>query len=145
MVTFNSKEVAAALGKRHDNLKRTIRTDIKKLKEPEKYYIEGTYTDSKNQVRKYFEVTLEGCERLAEKLSPEEREAFIARCKGSTDPTIFTVREAAERAGISERTMRRKVNSGEIASFKQKFEQVIISERTMITASDLKKFMEGRE
>ena len=147
MLTFNSKNVALALGKRHDNLKRTIRTDLKKLKEPERYYIESTYTDPKKQKRTYYEITEEGCERLAEKLPPDERDLFLAKCKGEapTASVIYTVKEAAEKAGISERTMRRRVASGEIESFKQKYEQVIKAERTMITSRALEKFMEGLE
>ena len=145
MFTINSKQVAEALGKRHDNLKRTIRTDLKKLKEPDRYYIESTYTDSKHQQRTYYEITEEGCERLSEKLDPEDRELFLAKCKGKapTASVIYTVKEAAERAGISERTMRRRIASGEIESFKQKYEQIIKAERTMITSRALEKFMEG--
>lgn len=145
MFTVNSKVVAEALGKRHDNLKRTIRTDLKKLKDPDRYFIESTYTDAKHQSRSFYEVTLEGCERLAEKLPVEEREAFLAKCKGSTEPTVFTVKEAAEKLGISERTMRRRVSTGEIPSFTQEYEQVMKLKRTMITASALEKYMEGRE
>ena len=146
MITVNSKQVAEALGKRHDNLKRAIRTDAAKLENPERYYIESTYTDPKKQERKCYEITIEGCERLAEKLPFEEREAFLSRCKGEepVELTAYTVKEAAEIAGISERTMRRKVTAGEIPSFKQSFEQVIKSERTMITAGALSAYLEGR-
>ena len=146
MITVNSKQVAEAMGKRHDNLKRAIRTDAAKLENPERYYIESSYIDPKKQERKCFEITMEGCERLAEKLPLEDREAFLLRCKGEepVGATAYTVKEAAEIVGISERTMRRKVTAGEIPSFKQTFEQVIKSERTMIPAGALSTYMEGR-
>ena len=145
MITVNSKQVAEAMGKRHDNLKRAIRTDAAKLENPERYYIESSYIDPKKQERKCYEITMDGCERLAEKLPIEQRELFLSRCKGEEPEklTAYTVKQAADIAGISERTMRRKVEKGEIPSFKQPFEQVIHGERAMITAGALSTYMEG--
>ena len=63
--------------KRHDNLMRTIRTDLKNLETPEKYYKEDTYTDGKGKVRECFQVSLDGCQRLSNKLKGEVKEEFL--------------------------------------------------------------------
>ena len=63
--------------KRHDNLMRTIRTDLKNLETPEKYYKEDTYTDGKGKVRECFQVSLDGCKRLSNKLKGELKEEFL--------------------------------------------------------------------
>lgn len=145
--TVNSKKLSEALGKRHDNLLRGIRTDIEKLRkkgeDPEVYYKDSSYTDGKKQVRACYDITMEGCERLALKVPFSERAAFLARCKGGSpeDVRAYTVKEAADLAGISERTMRRKVASGEIPSYKEKYETVITAERSMIPAAELEKYL----
>lgn len=72
-----SKDVADLMEKRHDNLMRTIRTDLKNLETPEKYYKEDTYTDGKGKVRECFQVSLDGCKRLSNKLKGELREEFL--------------------------------------------------------------------
>ena len=72
-----SKDVADLMEKRHDNLMRTIRTDLKNLETPEKYYKEDTYTDGKGKVRECFQVSLDGCKRLSNKLKGELKEEFL--------------------------------------------------------------------
>lgn len=150
MISINSKLVAEIMGKRHDNLMRAIRADIKTLEKPGMYYTESTYKDGKGQVRSCYEVTIEGCERLAKKLSEEERKAFLGRCREIAGSPVkpdeeksYTIPEVAKLLGVSERTIQRKVKSGEIKSRKEQYTQVLVKERTIVTAEDLLAYKEG--
>lgn len=159
MIRLNSKDVAEFMGKRHDNLMRTIRTDIKNLESPDNYYKEGSYTDGKGKVRACYEISIQGCERLSKKLSEEDKESFLNKCmdnaKESSDEAFraseshfekeYTVKEAAEKLGISERTIFRRIKAGELKSEKREFKQVIVSERTVITESSLEEYMRKQE
>lgn len=155
MDRLNSKVVAELIGKRHDNLMRAIRTDIKNLEDPEKYYKEGSYTDGKGQERACYEISLDGCERLSKKLSEEEKEEFMISCslragkpvrEANTKPErVYTVKEVTEILGISERTFNRRVASGELKTEKREYKQVLTKERTVVTEAALEEYRKLQE
>lgn len=151
---ISSKTVAELLGKRHDNLMRTIRTDLKHLEEPDKFYLDSSYTDGKGKKRESFEISYEGCERLAKKLTADEKEDFLTAVSlrlgkavktPNTEPQEvsekeYSIKEAAEVLGVSERTIRRRIESGELKAEKREFRQVIVSERSVITEAALEEY-----
>ena len=154
-----SKDVADLMEKRHDNLMRTIRTDLKNLETPEKYYNEDTYTDGKGKVRECFQVSLDGCKRLSNKLRGELKEEFLiavglrlkngteeANTKPESEPEKeYTLEEAAEVLGISVRTLGRRINAGEIATEKREYQQILTRERSIITESALEDYRKRQE
>lgn len=154
-----SKDVADLMEKRHDNLMRTIRTDLKNLETPEKYYKEDTYTDGKGKVRECFQVSLDGCKRLSNKLRGELKEGFLiavglrlkngteeANTKPESEPEKeYTLEEAAEVLGISVRTLGRRINAGEIATEKREYQQILTRERSIITESALEDYRKRQE
>lgn len=148
MIRINSKDVAEFLGKRHDNLMRAVRTDIKNLEDPERYYKESSYKDGKGQTRACYEISIEGCERLSKRLTEPEKEAFMGKCMESTGEPVkapekeYTVQEAAEILGCSERTVRRRIQSGELRSEKREYVQTLVSERAVIPEAALREFMD---
>mgnify|MGYP004612523747 FL=1 len=149
-----SKDVADLMEKRHDNLMRTIRTDLKNLETPEKYYKEDTYTDGKGKVRECFQVSLDGCKRLSNKLKGELKEEFLIavglRLKNGTEgqntkpeskpEKEYTLEEAAAELGISRRTLGRKIDAGEIQTEKREYQQILIRERSIVTESALEAY-----
>ena len=147
---INSKEVSKLIGKRHDNLLRTIRTEIKKLSNPDAFYVEATYTDGKGQLRECFEITIEGCKWLANKLPVEKRKAFIDACMNEAKQTVtadkaYTTKEAAKLLGVSQRTIERKIKAGELKASKEEYQHISIRERLVIKAEDLTEFIEKNE
>lgn len=154
-----SKDVADLMEKRHDNLMRTIRTDLKNLETSEKYYKEDTYTDGKGKVRECFQVSLDGCQRLSNKLKGEVKEEFLIavglRLKNGTEEANttpesepekeYTLEEAAEVLGISVRTLGRRINAGEIATEKREYQQILTRERSIITESALEDYRKRQE
>lgn len=153
-----SKDVADLMEKRHDNLMRTIRTDLKNLETPEKYYKEDTYTDGKGKVRECFQVSLDGCKRLSNKLKGELKEEFLIAVglrlkkwhRGATKPESepekeYTLEEAAAELGISRRTLGRKIDAGEIQTEKREYQQILIKERSIVTESALEAYRKSLE
>ena len=150
-----SKDVADLMEKRHDNLMRTIRTDLKNLETPEKYYKEDTYTDGKGKVRECFQVSLDGCERLSNKLKGELREEFLiavglrlengSEGQNTKPEKEYTLEEAAAELGISRRTLGRKIDAGEIQTEKREYQQILIKERSIVTESALEAYRKSLE
>lgn len=150
-----SKDVADLMEKRHDNLMRTIRTDLKNLETPEKYYKEDTYTDGKGKVRECFQVSLDGCKRLSNKLKGELKGAIGLRLKNGTEEQNtkpkskpekeYTLEEAAAELGISRRTLGRKIDAGEIQTEKREYQQILIKEKSIVTESALEAYRKSLE
>ena len=138
---------------------RTIRTDLKNLETPEKYYKEDTYTDGKGKVRECFQVSLDGCKRLSNKLKGELREEFLIavglrlengsegqNTKPESEPEKeYTLEEAAAELGISRRTLGRKIDAGEIQTEKREYQQILIKERSIVTESALEAYRKSLE
>jgi excisionase family DNA binding protein len=133
---------------------RAIRSDIEKLDNPELYYKESSYRDGKGQVRACFEISIEGCERLSKRLTEPEKVEFMSKCRESVGEPVnepesvekeYTAKEVAEILGCSERTVRRRIQSGALRSEKREYRQVIVSERTVVTSEALKEFMEEQK
>lgn len=144
-----SKDVADLMEKRHDNLMRTIRTDLKNLETPEKYYKEDTYTDGKGKVRECFQVSLDGCKRLSNKLAVGlrlENGTYGQNTKPESEPEKeYTLEEAAAELGISRRTLGRKIDAGEIQTEKREYQQILIKERSIVTESALEAYRKSLE
>lgn len=154
-----SKDVAELMEKRHDNLMRTIRTDIKNLETPDKYYRESTYTDGKGKVRECYEVSYEGCQRLSKKLSDEEKEDFLTTVSlrvekaGETANTKpeevsereYSIEQVAEILGISERTVRRRIAAGELKIETREYQQILVKEKSIITETELERYRKSLE
>lgn len=154
-----SKDVAELMEKRHDNLMRTIRTDIKNLETPDKYYRESTYTDGKGKVRECYEVSYEGCQRLSKKLSDEEKEDFLTTVSlrvekaGETANTKseevsereYSIEQVAEILGISERTVRRRIAAGDLKVETREYQQILVKEKSIITETELERYRKSLE
>lgn len=147
---INSKEVSKLIGKRHDNLLRTIRTEIKKLSNPEAFYKEATYTDGKGHLRECFEITVEGVKWLANRLPADKRKPFIDACMSEAKQTLqgdrsYTTKEVAELLGVSQRTVERKIKAGELKASKEEYQHISIRERMVIKADDLNEYVSKYE
>lgn len=154
-----SKDVADLMDKRHDNLMRTIKTDIKNLETPDKYYRESTYTDGKGKVRECYEVSYDGCKRLSKKFSDEERENFLTAVSlrvgkaGETANTKpeevsereYSIEEVAEILGISGRTVRRRIAAGELKTETREYQQILTKERAVVTEAELERYRKSLE
>lgn len=154
-----SKDVAELMEKRHDNLMRTIRTDIKNLETPDKYYRESTYKDGKGKERECYEVSYEGCQRLSKKLSEEVRDDFLTAVSlrvekaGETANTKpeevsereYSIEQVAEILGISERTVRRRIAAGDLKVETREYQQILIKEKSIITETELERYRKSLE
>lgn len=154
-----SKDVAELIHKRHDNLMRTIRTDIKNLETPDKYYRESTYTDGKGKVRECYEVSYDGCQRLSKKLSEEEKEDFLTAVslrvgkaveQENTKPEEvsdreYSIEEVAEILGISGRTVRRRIAAGELKVETREYQQILTKEKSIVTETELERYRKSLE
>lgn len=154
-----SKDVAELMEKRHDNLMRTIRTDIKNLETPDKYYRESTYKDGKGKERECYEVSYEGCQRLSKKLSEEVRDDFLTAVSlrvekaGETANTKpeevsereYSIEQVAEILGISERTVRRRIAAGDLKVETREYQQILIKEKSVVTEGELERYRKSLE
>ena len=154
-----SKDVAELMEKRHDNLMRTIRTDIKNLETPDKYYRESTYKDGKGKERECYEVSYEGCQRLSKKLSEEVRDDFLTALSlrvekaGETANTKpeevsereYSIEQVAEILGISERTVRRRIAAGDLKVETREYQQILVKEKSIITETELERYRKSLE
>lgn len=154
-----SKDVAELMEKRHDNLMRTIRTDIKNLETPDKYYRESIYKDGKGKERECYEVSYEGCQRLSKKLSDEEKEDFLTAVNlrvekaGETANTKpeevsereYSIEQVAEILGISERTVRRRIAAGDLKVETREYQQILVKEKSIITETELERYRKSLE
>lgn len=154
-----SKDVAELMEKRHDNLMRTIRTDIKNLETPDKYYRESTYKDGKGKERECYEVSYEGCQRLSKKLSEEVRDDFLIAVSlrvekaGETANTKpeevsereYSIEQVAEILGISERTVRRRIAVGDLKVETREYQQILVKEKSIITETELERYRKSLE
>ena len=154
-----SKDVSELMEKRHDNLMRTIRTDIKNLETPDKYYRESTYKDGKGKERECYEVSYEGCQRLSKKLSEEVRDDFLTAVSlrvekaGETANTKpeevsereYSIEQVAEILGISERTVRRRIAAGDLKVETREYQQILVKEKSIITETELERYRKSLE
>lgn len=81
--TINSREVAEMVGKRHSDLLRDIDGYISVISANAKlrsldFFIESTYLDKQNKQRPCYELTKQGCEFVANKLTGEKGILFTA-------------------------------------------------------------------
>lgn len=150
--TFNSKDVAEVLEKRHDNLLRAIRKYRTALGEDaDKYFIpEG---DGR---KAFFKVTYLGCELLAGRMIGHAGEGFKSWYKANLgEPVVeetvpeepkeklYTVAEAVEMLGMSERSVYRNIQSGKLESVE--CEIMVPTVKKFITAEALERFKAERE
>ena len=81
--TIDSREVAEMVGKEHNKLLRDIREYISQLGQANigqsEFFTENTYISSQNKVMPCFQITKEGCEFIAHKLTGIKGTAFTAR------------------------------------------------------------------
>lgn len=81
--TLTSMEVAEMIGKTHKNLIRSIETYIKhftELKiEPSGYFKKSTYKDASGKENKCYNITKNGCELIAHKLTGVKGTAFTVQ------------------------------------------------------------------
>ena len=115
--------------------------------------------DGKGKVRECFQVSLDGCKRLSNKLKGELREEFLIavglrlengsegqNTKPESEPEKeYTLEEAAAELGISRRTLGRKIDAGEIQTEKREYQQILIKERSIVTESALEAYRKSLE
>ena len=147
---FSSKDVAEVLGKRHDNLLRAIRKFCEALGEDApKYFIP-------NGVGRKVAYTLTylGCELLAGRMIGRAGDKFRRWYRGDAeDPTegivtevtekLYSVAEAVDILGISERSVYRNIQTGKLEAVER--EVMVPAVRKFVTAEALDKFRAERE
>lgn len=152
---LGSRDIAEVLGKRHDNLLRAIRKYCEALGEdaPKCFVPDGEGR------RQSYKVTYEGCELLAGRMIGKEGDEFrswyraglkpttepVAEAPTETEPEVkeYTVAEAGELLGMSERSVYRNIQSGKLEAVDR--EILIPTVRKYITQDALDKFKAGRE
>jgi DNA binding domain, excisionase family len=154
MQTLTSKEVSEMLGKRHDNLMRDIRKYINALgtDEAPNYFLEGAYKDGLGKERACYLVTKAGCELMAGRLIGERCTEFKEKYLEIFDTVQldtmaeqvkeYTVQEAVELLGISERSVYRNIEKGKIKAVKRVI--MIPSEKMMIPVEALEEYKRER-
>jgi len=154
MDTLTSKEVSEMLGKRHDNLMRDIRKYVNALgtEEAHHYFLEGTYKDGLGKERACYLVTLAGCELMAGRLIGEKcaefKEKYLKILDAVQPDTIaepareYTIQEAIDLLGISERSVYRNIESGKLKAVKRTI--MVPSERTLIPVEALEEYKRER-
>lgn len=155
MQTVTSKEVAEMLGKRHDNLMREVRKYISSLGETEapKYFLDGAYKDGLGKERSCYLVTLAGCDLMAGRLLGEKHTEFKEKYLplfNPTEPNIeavkpvqaYTVQEAIELLGISERSIYRNIENGKLKAVKCTV--MVPTEKLMIPVEELEAYKAER-
>ncbi len=91
-ITINSREVAEMIGKQHKDLLRDIRTYVSYMEKanrdtktgerkiaPSDFFIESTYINNQNKAQPCYELTKQGCEMVANKLTGEKGVLFTAK------------------------------------------------------------------
>lgn len=147
---FSSKDVAYELGKRHDNLLRAIRKYCEALGgDAPKYFIpEGRGR------RVTYRVTYLGCELLAGRMIGKAGEEFKLWYKGNLGEPVecivsevteklYTVAEAVDILGISERSIYRNIQIGKLEAIER--EVMVPTVKKFVTAEALEKFKAERE
>lgn len=147
---FSSKDVAEVLGKRHDNLLRAIRKYCEALGEDApKYFI------PEGEGRKAtYKVTYLGCELLAGRMIGQAGDEFKLWYRGNLgDPVesivpevtekLYTVAEAVEILGMSERSVYRNIQIGKLGAVER--EVMIPTVRKFVPAEALERFKAERE
>lgn len=81
---LDSRDVAKMLGKQHAHLMRDIKKFINDIStnpnlDRLNFFIESNYVDAKGETRKYYLVTKQGCEVLANKMTGKKGNQFTAR------------------------------------------------------------------
>ena len=81
--TLDSREVAEMVGMRHADLMRNIDHYIEVISTNAKlrsldFFVESTYKDKKGETRKRYDITKQGCEMVANKLTGEKGILFTA-------------------------------------------------------------------
>lgn len=80
--TVDSRQVAEAIGKPHNDLMKDIRRYSGFLNEgkisPVDFFIESNYTDSKGEARPCYMLTRKGCEMVANKMTGQKGTVFTA-------------------------------------------------------------------
>lgn len=147
MRELTSKEVADMIGKRHDNFLRDIRKYITELGDiSDTFFTRGTYKDTAGRERLGFMVTKAGCELICTKLPLSKREDFTKKVNllgwdedNRRVEDVMSVKEAAEYLGISERSVRRRIESGKLTAVQKPVTQMI----TAIPKSELEEYKES--
>ncbi len=146
METLTSKEVSILLEKRHDNLLRDIRKYIKSLgAEKDNYFIDSKYKDKAGKERFCFDITLKGCEYLANRIIGEKAITFREKYLELLQPKekkAYTLKEVAKEIGVSLRSVQRYVSAGKIKTY----EDIVYvpTQRVLVSEEELKKFKEAR-
>ena len=147
---FSSKEVAEVLGKRHDNLLRAIRKYCEVLGECASKY----FTPEGSGRKVTYQVTRLGCDLLAGRMIGQAGEEFKIWYKGAVeDPAesivpevterLYTVAEAVNILGMSERSVYRNIQIGKLEAIER--EVMIPAVRKFVTVEALEKFKAERE
>lgn len=146
--SISSKDVAEALGKRHDNLLRAIRKYCETLGEdaPKHFILEG---DGRKAI---YRVTLKGCELLAGRMIGQAGEEFKLWYKGNLgepveepkepEEKLYTVAEAVDILGMSERSVYRNIQSGKLDAVER--EVMVPTVRKFVTVESLERFKAER-
>lgn len=146
---LSSKEVAEVLGKRHDNLLRAIRKYCEALGEdaPKHFILEGEGRKAT------YRVTYLGCELLAGRMIGQAGEAFklwykgnlgepVEELKKEPEVILYTVAEAVDILGMSERSVYRNIQIGKLDAVE--CEVMIPTVRKFVPAEALERFRAER-
>ena len=147
-MSFSSKDVAEVLGKRHDNLLRAIRKYCETLGEeaPKHFIPEG---EGRKAI---YRVTLKGCELLAGRMIGLAGDEFRLWFRGALqepveepnelEEKLYTVAEAVDILGMSERSVYRNIQSGKLDAVDR--EIMVPTVRKFVTVESLERLKAER-
>ena len=141
---ISSKDVAKVLGKRHDNLLRTIRKYCDALGEdaPKHFIQEGEGRKTS------YMVTYLGCKLLAGRMIGQAGYAFTYWYKSNLEEPkapeeeLYTVAEVAEVLGIGERSVYRNIQMGKLDAVEREITVPMV--KKFVTAEALERFKAER-
>lgn len=155
MQTLSSKDVAEMLGKRHDNLLRSIRKYCVALGEDaDKYFI----LDNTGRNTAY-KVTEAGCKLLGGRIIGKAGDEFKSWYRGALGESVsdmenegiitdvpqvkeYSVAEVAEKLGVSERSIYRNIQIGKLEAVER--EVMIPTLKKFVTEEALEKYKAER-
>ncbi len=157
MSTLDSKAVAEMLGKRHDNFMRAVRKYVATLGEAaHEYFIEGTYKDGLGKTRAGYQITLKGCEYIADRVigvkSEEFKKKYLQMFPEAQDEPVenpepqtakgYSTEEVAQILGCSRRTVQRIIRRGDMAT--TQVTVMVPTTKMVVTHEELERYRKER-
>lgn len=123
MKVVDSREVAKAVGKPHNDLMKDIRRYITYLNEGDfslvEFFVESSYLDNKGEERPCYQITKKGCEMIANKMTGKKGVQFTATYVNAFNIMLEESKQDKVLEGKNEAPI------GEVASYAKVMERVM--------------------